>query len=59
MISVGDLRPGITFEYEGNLYVVLDYSHNKTARAAANIKVKMKICVLEQLLKLLLVEMIK
>ena len=29
MISVGDLRPGITFEYEGNLYVVLDYSHNK------------------------------
>ena len=42
MISVGDLRPGTTFEYEGNLYVVLDYSHNKTARAAANIKVKMK-----------------
>lgn len=42
MISVGDLRPGITFEYEGNLYVVLDYSHNKTARAAANIRVKMK-----------------
>ena len=42
MISVGDLRPGITFLYEGNLYVVLDYSHNKTARAAANIRVKMK-----------------
>ena len=42
MISVGDLRPGTTFEYEGNLYVVLDYSHNKTARAAANIRIKMK-----------------
>ena len=42
MINVGDLRPGITFTYEGNLYVVLDYSHNKTARAAANIRVKMK-----------------
>ena len=42
MISVGDLRPGMTFQYEGNLYVVLEYSHNKTARAAANIKVKMK-----------------
>ena len=42
MISVGDLRPGITFEYEGNLNVVLDYSHNKTARAAANIRIKMK-----------------
>lgn len=42
MINVGDLRPGITFLYDGNLYVVLDYSHNKTARAAANIRVKMK-----------------
>ena len=29
MISVGDLRPGVTFEYDGNLFVVLDYSHNK------------------------------
>ena len=29
MISVGDLRPGTTFEYDGNLYIVLDYSHNK------------------------------
>ena len=42
MISVGDLRPGGTFEYDGNLFVVLDYSHNKTARAAANIRIKMK-----------------
>lgn len=42
MISVGDLRPGMTFQYDNNLYVVLDASHNKTARAAANIKVKMK-----------------
>ena len=42
MINVSDLRPGTTFQYEGNLYTVLDYSHNKTARAAANIKIKMK-----------------
>lgn len=42
MISVGDLRPGMTFQYDGNLYIVLEASHNKTARAAANIKVKMK-----------------
>ena len=41
MINVGDLRPGMTFQYDGNLYVVLEYSHNKTARAA-NIRVKMK-----------------
>ena len=42
MINATDLRPGVTFEYDGNLYVCLDYSHNKTARAAANIRVKMK-----------------
>lgn len=42
MINVGDLRPGMTFQYEGNLFIVLEASHNKTARAAANIKVKMK-----------------
>ena len=23
MINVGDLRPGTTFQYEGNLYIVL------------------------------------
>lgn len=42
MINATELRPGVTFEYDGNLYVCLDYSHNKTARAAANIRVKMK-----------------
>ena len=42
MINVSDLKPGVTFQMDGNLFVVLDYSHNKTARAAANIKVKMK-----------------
>lgn len=42
MINVGDLRPGMTFQYDGNLFIVLDASHNKTARAAANIRVKMK-----------------
>ena len=42
MINATDLRPGVTFEYDGNLYVCLDYSHNKTERAAANIRVKMK-----------------
>ena len=41
MINVSDLKPGVTFQMDGNLFVVLDYSHNKTARAAANIKVKM------------------
>lgn len=42
MINVGDLRPGMTFQEGGNLFVVIEYSHNKTARAAANIRIKMK-----------------
>ena len=41
-VDLSDLKPGVTFQMDGNLFVVLDYSHNKTARAAANIKVKMK-----------------
>lgn len=42
MISVTDLRPGNFFIYDGNLYRVLEANHNKTARAAANVRVKMK-----------------
>ena len=42
MINVGDLRPGMTFQYDGNLFIVIEASHNKTARSAANVKVKMR-----------------
>ena len=41
MINVSDLKPGDCAQMV-HLFVLLDYSHNKTARAAANIKVKMK-----------------
>lgn len=40
MIDVNQLRKGVTFELDGNLYKVLDYSHNKTGRGNANIRVK-------------------
>ncbi len=42
MIGVGDLRPGMSFLYNGNLFVVIEASHNKTARSAANVRVKMR-----------------
>ncbi len=42
MILVNDLRPGITFTHENNIYVVLDISHNKTAMRQMIIKVKAK-----------------
>ncbi len=40
MIDVNELRKGVTFEMDGGLYKVLDYSHNKTGRGNANIRVK-------------------
>lgn len=40
MIDVNDLRKGVTFDYDGKLYKVLDYSHNKTGRGNASIRIK-------------------
>ena len=42
MILVNDLKLGSTFLYEGNLYLVLDISRNKSARGQMVIKVKVK-----------------
>ncbi len=40
MIDANDLRKGVTFELDGNLYKVIDYSHHKPGRGLATIKVK-------------------
>jgi elongation factor P len=40
MIDVNDLRKGVTFEMDKNLFKVLDYSHNKPGRGNATIRVK-------------------
>lgn len=40
MIDANELRKGVTFEFDGNLYKVLDYSHNKTGRGGATVRVK-------------------
>ena len=40
MIDVNELRKGVTFELDGNLLKVVEYSHNKTSRGNANIRVK-------------------
>ncbi|MAT41054.1 MAG: elongation factor P [Anaerolineaceae bacterium] len=40
MIDVNELRKGVTFEIDGNLFKVLDYNHHKPGRGAATIKVK-------------------
>lgn len=40
MIDVNDLRKGVIFEMDNNLYRVLDYSFNKPGRGNATIRVK-------------------
>lgn len=40
MIDANELRKGVTFEIDGSLYKVLDYSHNKTGRGGATVRVK-------------------
>lgn len=40
MIDVNELRKGVTFELDSGLYKVLDYSHNKSGRGNASIRIK-------------------
>ncbi|MFN8596011.1 MAG: elongation factor P [Anaerolineae bacterium] len=42
MIDVNDLRKGTTFELEGRLFRVLEYSHNKPGRGNATIRTKVR-----------------
>jgi elongation factor P len=40
MIDVNELRKGVIFEYDGVLFRVLEYSHNKSGRGNASIRIK-------------------
>jgi len=40
MIDVNNLRKGVTFQRDGNLWKVLEYSHHKPGRGKATIRVK-------------------
>lgn len=40
MIDVNELRKGVTFQIDGDLYKVLDYTHNKPGRGTATIRIK-------------------
>lgn len=42
MIIVNDLRPGQTLQHEGNIFTVLDISHNKTAMRQMIVKTKVR-----------------
>jgi elongation factor P len=42
MISVTDLRKGVTFEMDGALFKVLDYQHHKPGRGNATIRTRLR-----------------
>ncbi|ADN69096.1 elongation factor P [Mycoplasmopsis fermentans] len=42
MINVNTFKPGITFEDEGEIFVVLEAQHSKQGRGQANVKAKVK-----------------
>jgi elongation factor P len=42
MIDVNDLRKGVTFTVDGNLYKVLEYAHNKPGRGNATIRTTLR-----------------
>jgi len=42
MIGVTELRKGVTFEVDGQLYKVMEYSHNKPGRGSATIRTKIR-----------------
>jgi elongation factor P len=42
VIDVNELRSGVTFELDGNIYKVLEYSHHKPGRGKATIRTKIR-----------------
>ena len=42
MINVNDLKSGLTIQYEGNIYMVIDYQHVKPGKGAAIVKAKLR-----------------
>ncbi len=42
MIDVNELRSGVTFEMDGELYKVLEYSHHKPGRGKATIRTRVR-----------------
>ncbi len=42
MINAGELKKGLTIELDGQLYNVVDYTHNKTGRGGALVRLKLR-----------------
>ena len=42
MISAGEFRNGVTIEYEGDIYIILEFQHVKPGKGAAFVRTKIK-----------------
>ena len=42
MINVNEFKSGMTIQYEGNIYMVLDFQHVKPGKGAAIVKAKLR-----------------
>ena len=42
MVSAGDFRNGLTIEYEGNVYQIIEFQHVKPGKGAAFVRTKIK-----------------
>ena len=42
MISAGDFRNGVTIEYEGNVYQIIEFQHVKPGKGADFVRTKLK-----------------
>ena len=42
MVSAGDIRNGLTIEYDGNVYQVIEFQHVKPGKGAAFVRTKLK-----------------
>ncbi|HIT06984.1 MAG TPA: elongation factor P [Candidatus Scybalocola faecipullorum] len=42
MVSAGDFRNGLTIEYEGNVYQVIEFQHVKPGKGAAFVRTKLR-----------------
>ncbi len=42
MVSAGDFKNGITIEYDGNIYQIIEFQHVKPGKGAAFVRTKLK-----------------
>lgn len=42
MVSAGDFKNGLTVEYEGNIYTIVEFQHVKPGKGAAFVRTKLK-----------------